>query len=158
MSRQRDKEKRRKAWTRINLVMATTDDLSRGMELATSFEDRHGGKPPMYFRRLLASNAVSIIVLTDRDKKHLRKCFSDMPVHSVSVEPLKAGDADICSWEYCHAYQAAKHLIAKMPRDIMRVSHAIHDMCNYSTSQALRNYIDAAACCATATIKHPTQV
>jgi hypothetical protein len=124
-------------WVLINVVMPRLEDLERGMEIATVFEDRHGDKPPMYFARYTHDNSIKISVFTPYDDKTLKGMFKKLGALTVRVDESGAG-----SWEHCHMFQVAKHLSGKKPEAVIGVTHWLHNMLNYT-------YVAEAANCAT---------
>lgn len=134
--RKRAGMKPKKRWVMIQVGMTTVEEIDRGMEIATTFEDRHGGHPPMYFARYGADSTIRITVLTSQDNKTLKRHFRKLGTHSVRVTPRDGG-----SWEHCHMFQVAKHVFTKTPRDVQDVVHWLHNMLNY-------NYLAEVANCA----------
>jgi hypothetical protein len=109
------------------------------MEIATTFEDRHGGHPPMYFARYTEDNTIRITVLTPKTDKELRKCFRRLGIFKILIMP-KGG-----SWEHCHMYQAAKHVFPKRPVAVQDVVHWLFNMLNYNYFQECSAHIQLSA-------------
>jgi hypothetical protein len=140
-------------WMMILVTMPTPEELDRGMEIATTFEDRHGDKPPMYFARYTEDNTIRITVLTPQDNKTLRRHFRKLGAHKIKIV-LRGGG----SWEHCHAYQVAKHIFSKTPREVQDVVHWLHNMCNYNYLQEITNYAETSAMFMLHLIKRPNEV
>ena len=141
-----------KRWLMILATMTTPEELYRGMEVATTFEDRHGGHPPMYFARYTDDNTIRITVLTAQDNKTLKRHFRKLGIHSVKIAERGGG-----SWEHCHVYQVAKHVFGKTPRDVQDVVHWLHNMCNYNYMQEVANYAEISAIFMANMFKRPNQ-
>ena len=142
----------KKRWVMIHVGMAHPDDLLRGMDIATTFEDRHGGKPPMYFARYTEDMTIRITVLTNQDNKSLKRHFKKLGNHSLKITERGGG-----SWEHCHMFHVAKHVFSKTPRDIQDVIHWLHCMCNYNYFQEVTNYAEALAWFTTNLVKRPNE-
>ena len=140
-------------WMLISVHMASAPDIDRGMEIATTFEERHGGKPPMYFARYNEDMTIRITVLTPQTDKELRKHFRRLGIHKLSIA-LRGGG----SWEHCHMFQVAKHLFGKTPTAVLDVMHWMHNMCNYTYLQEMTNYVEQAGSYARYFIKRPGEV
>lgn len=135
--RKREGHRPQKRWLMIHVGMAHPDELQRGMEIATTFEERHTGKPPMYFARYTEDNTIRITVLTNQDNKALKRHFRKLGVHSLRITERGGG-----SWEHCHMFQVAKHVFPKQPRDVLDAVHWLHNMCNYNYLQEITNYME----------------
>lgn len=136
----------------VHVGMTHPDELLRGMEIATTFEDRHGGKPPMYFARYTEDNTIRITVLTNQDNKSLKHHLKKLGIHTVRITERGGG-----SWEHCHVFQVAKHIFPKTPRDVQDVIHWLHNMCNYNYLQEVTNYVEMSAWFSTNIIKRPNE-
>lgn len=143
-------KKLKKRWLLISVGLVSPEELNRGMEIATTFEDRHGNKPPMYFARYMEDNTVRITVLTDQDSRKLKRHFHDLGTHSLNISEHGGG-----SWAHCHAYQAAKHLFGKAPKEVQDVVHWMHNMCNYGYLQEIANYAEVSAFFLNAMVPRP---
>lgn len=117
-------------WAIIHVTMPSPEDLMRGMEIATTFEERHGNKPPMYFARYTEDNTIRITVLTSKTDKELKKLFVRLGAFKIKSETKGGG-----SWEHCHMYQVAKHCFGKKPVAIQEVIHWLYNMTNYNYLQ-----------------------
>lgn len=139
-------------WVMIHVGMATPEELNRGMEIANTFEDRHGGHPPMYFARYTEDNTIRISVITDQDNRKLRRHFRKLGAHSIRITPRDGG-----SWEHCHAYQLAKHVFGREPKAIVDPIHWIFNMCNYTYLQEVTSYIETSAWFMTGIVRRPNE-
>lgn len=139
-------------WMMVSLTMPSVEDLSRGMEITSTFEERHGGKPPLYFARYTEDNTIRISVLTHQDNKSLRRHFRGLGVHKLKITERGGG-----SWEHCHMFQVAKHLFPKTPEAIMDVIHWLHNMCGYTYMQEVTNYQELSSMFMRYFIKRPNE-
>lgn len=151
-ARKREGHRPQKRWLMIHVGMTTPEEINRGMEIATTFEDRHGGHPPMYFARYTEDNTIRITVLTNQDNKTLKRHFRKLGAHSIKITERGGG-----SWEHCHAYQVAKHVFPKTPRDVLDVIHWLHNMCNYTYFQEITNYLEISHAFACGLVKRPNE-
>jgi len=142
-----------KRWVMIHVTMPRPEDLDKGMQIATTFEERHGGKPSMYFARYNEDNTIRITVLTAASAKDLKKCFKGLGAHSIRVVDRGGG-----SWEHCHMYQVAKHVCTKQPHEIQDVVHWLHNMCGYSYAQEATQHIEHSARIMAYLVKRPNEV
>ncbi|MGV0949145.1 MAG: hypothetical protein ACOYB3_00635 [Azonexus sp.] len=141
-----------KRWLMIHVGMVALEELDRGMDIATTFEDRHGGHPPMYFARYTEDMTIRITVLTNQDNRTLKRHFRKLGVHKLRITERGGG-----SWEHCHMYQVAKHVKPKTPRDVQDVVHWLHNMCNYNYLQEVTNYQETSASIMLRLIKRPNE-
>ena len=126
-------------WLAIDVVMPRVEDLSRGMEIATKFEDWHGGHPPMYFLTIPGINTIRIVANTGKNMRLIARKIKRLGALAVTASDRGAGHR-----ENCHMYQVAKHLDGKPPSDVVDCVHLMHRMLNYTLSQELRNYLQLA--------------
>lgn len=140
----------KKRWLMIHVVMPTPEEINRGMEIATTFEDRHGGHPPMYFARYSEDNTIRISVITNQDNRKLKRHFNKLGVHSVKIT-----DRDSGSWEHCHAYQLAKQVFGKSPKAVADPLHWVFNMCNYTYLQEVTTYMEIATWFMTNIVSRP---
>jgi hypothetical protein len=137
-------------WMMINVHMVAAPEIERGMEIATIFEERHGGKPPMYFARYTDDMTIRITVLTPQTDKELKKHFRRLGIHKLRIVVRGGG-----SWQHCHMFQVAKHVFGKTPNEVQDVVHWLHNMCNYNYLQEITNYLATSANFACAIIRRP---
>lgn len=123
-------------WAIIHVTMLSSQLLDESMNIVNKFEERHGGKPYLYFARYTEDSTIRITILTRKTDKELKQLFRRLHLGIFKVKAETKGGG---SWEHSHMYQVAKHVFGKKPGDIQDVVHWLYNMCNY-------NYLQESAC------------